>query len=215
MIKVLLAESEVVVREEVKKLFNHQGGFKVMVEVSSTREILGLLEEDYIPDLIIAGWTLDTADSLSWVDVLKAKHPGIPVVLLTMLSEASNIKMAFQMGVSAYLLRNVKSAEFLYALDHVSQGGIHLSSELTHQLIKAILSEKKNFNNLNEDCIFSRDELILIQALANGLTNKQIGEQIFLSSRSIENHRANLIKKAGVANTAALVHFGMRSGLIV
>lgn len=214
MIKILLKEPEVVIRENIKLKLKQIPGVVVAAEVISGSEIIELFKRNNFPDLILYEWTTPESDSLNWIGVLKEKYPAIPIVLLTMLNHSSQISKAFKLGVSGYLLRNINEEELSYALSHTARGGIYLSSELTHQLIKAIISVINAPTGIDGACDFTTSEIALMQALGDGLTNKEIGEKVFLSKRSIETHRAQLMKKVGVKNTALLIKFAVKEGYI-
>ncbi len=212
MLKILLAESHLVVREKIKALLAGQTLVKVVLETPTLKIFLEAIP-DVAVDVILSGWYNVTKDGLDWLKDAKKYRPEIPVILLTMRTNDESIRKAFLVGVSGYLLSNVGVEELIFAMKHVSKGEIYLSSQLSLELINRIPVESEDMGTI-KDALFSKNEIKLLQALGDGLSNKAIADQFFLSKRSIESQRAALIKKSGVRNTASLIRFACVNRLI-
>ncbi|WP_199118317.1 response regulator transcription factor [Pedobacter sp. ASV28] len=214
MLKILIAESQLIVRERLKLLLAGQSTIKIVLETSIGQELLDQLLTGVALDLVLSGWHNGDKGELQWLRDAKKYRPALPVLLLTMKTNDENIRQAFLAGASGYLLSNICLDELLFAIRHVARGGVYLSSQLSLELINR-LPGKLGDNVAVKPGLYTEEEIRLLQALADGDSNQVIAEKFFLSKRSIEGQRALLIKKAGVANTAALIRFACMNGLVV
>ena len=215
-IKILLAEDHLVVRNGIKLLLNSQINFNVVADVSNGMDALHTLSSDVEVDIVITDLGMINLDGLQLIQEVSAKHPHIKVIVLTMLDCEQHMFKAFEYGAKGYLVKNVGSDELIFCVNHVAQGGKYLCEELAMGFINSGIEKNRSkefeFDPVTLD-LTSR-ELEVLELLREGLTNLEISKKLFLSKRTVEGHRQNLIDKTKSKNTPALIKYAVLNGLI-
>ena len=135
--------------------------------------------------------------------------PEKKIVILTMHDEKAMIRMLLDIGVDGYLLKNSSKRELLSAIDRVMNGEVFLSEE-AHGLILSTESPQDKNKNL---ATLTEREIEIISCIAEGLSNKEIGDKLFISHRTVDTHRTNLMNKLNLHNIAGIVKFAIVNGL--
>lgn len=208
-----------VVRNGIKLLLESQDSFKVVGEASNGKEALDYLDSnrDLLPDIVLTDISMEEMDGIALLQVLHQHHKDIKVVILSMLNQINYVIEAFEYGLRGYLLKNVGYNELLFALNHIAAGGRYMSEEISMLLLEQIRSGQRYAQHamgIQTDFEISERELEVLGLIAEGYTNIEIADKIFLSKRTVEGHRQNLIDKAGVKNTAHLVKFAFENGIL-
>lgn len=216
-VKILLVEDHMVVRNGIKLLLESQDDFVVVGEASDGNEALQLLANELLPDMILTDISMDHMDGMELLRVIRARYPSIKVVILSMLNQIHYVIEGFELGLSGYLLKNVDYNELLFGLKHVASGGQYISAEISMTLLDQVISGE-NYPDLANSRLpefdISERELEVLKLIADGFTNVEIADKIFLSKRTIEGHRQSLIEKLNVKNTAELVKVAFKSGIL-
>ncbi|WP_286778798.1 MULTISPECIES: response regulator transcription factor [Sphingobacterium] len=217
MIKILLVEDHMVVRNGIKLLLESQDGFEVVGEASNGKEALQFLNSNPVPDIVLTDISMEEMDGIELLHKLKKQYPSIKVVILSMLNQINYVVEAFESGLAGYLVKNVGYNELLFGLNHIANGGRYMSEEIAMILLDQVRSGQSYAQvsgELQTDFDISDRELEVLKLIAEGYTNIEIADKIFLSKRTVEGHRQNLIDKAGVKNTAHLVKFAFERGIL-
>jgi len=215
MLQIVLAEDHNIVRNGIKILLEAEEGFSVVGEATNGQEVLDIVNSLDNIDLVLTDINMPLMDGISLIKELKLIKPTLPVMILSMLDGEKYISEAFSEGASGYLLKNVSSEELIFALKYVNVGGKYLCSELTMNLVDRLINTSKAPTLLVENNIdFSSREIEVLNLIAEGLTNHEMSEKLFLSKRTIEGHRQSLIEKTGSRNTAALIKYAVLSGIV-
>ncbi|QQT61485.1 response regulator transcription factor [Sphingobacterium multivorum] len=217
MIKILLVEDHMVVRNGIKLLLESQDGFEVVGEASNGKEALQFLNSNSVPDIVLTDISMEEMDGIELLHELKKQYPSIKVVILSMLNQINYVVEAFESGLAGYLVKNVGYNELLFGLNHIANGGRYMSEEIAMILLDQVRSGQSYAQvsgELQTDFDISDRELEVLKLIAEGYTNIEIADKIFLSKRTVEGHRQNLIDKAGVKNTAHLVKFAFERGIL-
>jgi len=215
MLKIILAEDHNIVRNGIKILLESEEGFSVIGEATNGQEVLDIIsKEDHI-DLVLADINMPVMDGIELIKSLKATYPKIRLIILSMLDNEKYVAQAFSEGACGYLLKNVSSDELIFAIKHVSAGGKYLCSELSIKMLERLVNSSLPSQALFEESIdFSSREIEVLNLIAQGLTNHEMSEKLFLSKRTIEGHRQSLIEKTGSRNTAALIRYAVLNGIV-
>ncbi len=217
MINIILAEDHLVVRNGIKLLIDSQDDLSVIGEANNGEEVLALLESGLKPDIVLSDISMNGMDGLQLVERLKSDYPDIKVVMLSMMNSSQHVFQAFDKGAKGYLVKNVGYDELLFAIQHIHIGGRYLCEELAMMLVDKLSDaplSAVNVEDLMSEMDISERELEVLQLISEGYTNVEIADQLFLSKRTVEGHRQNLIDKTGVKNSAALIKLAVKSGLI-
>ena len=217
MIKILLVEDHMVVRNGIKLLLESQEGFEVVGEASNGKEALDFLSTNPVPDIVLTDISMDEMDGMELLQILNTQYSSIKVVILSMLNQINYVIEAFESGLAGYLVKNVGYNELLFGLNHIANGGRYMSEEIAMILLDQVRSGQSYAQipgEMQTDFDISERELEVLKLIAEGYTNVEIADKIFLSKRTVEGHRQNLIDKAGVRNTAHLVKFAFERGIL-
>ncbi len=213
MIKILLADDHSIVRNGVKNLLEKEKNIQIISEAENASEIFKLLKS-VTPDIILADINMAGMNGIELAEKLKNDNSGIKIILLTMHDNQPYINSAFRAGVSAYLFKNISAGELLFAIQQVYSGRRYLSAELSLRLLDQFMNAT-NHNSVSDNTVeFSEREITILKLIADGHTNHEIADLIFTSKRTVEGHRQAMIDRAKVRNTASLIRFAMRQGVL-
>jgi two-component system response regulator NreC len=215
-IRILLAEDHLVVRNGIKLLLNSQSDLNVVADVNSGKEALEILNSGLEVDVVITDLGMHNIDGLQLIQEVSDRFPKLKVIVLTMLDCEQHVIKAFEYGAKGYLVKNVGSDELIFSIKHVSKGGRYLCEDLTMSFIQSGIErlKGKNFEIEPIELDLTSRELEVLELLGEGYTNLEISKKLFLSKRTVEGHRQNLIDKTKSKNTPALIKFAVLNGLI-
>jgi DNA-binding NarL/FixJ family response regulator len=215
MLKIILAEDDLLVRNGIKMLLESDGNFQVIGEASNGTEVLELITNGSKPDVVVSDMDMPGMDGNMLIRVLKKYDPSIPVLVLSQLDGDSDIDNTFAEGAQGYILKTINAQELFFAVKQVSKGHKYLSSELAVKYLQRSISGFIAHSSLEELKIeLNSREREIVKLIGQGYTNNEIADQLFISRRTVEGHRQSLIEKTGCKNTATLVKFGVVNGLI-
>ncbi|MCC7503434.1 MAG: response regulator transcription factor [Flavobacteriales bacterium] len=209
-IRIALCDDHRIVTEGMKELLSGSVDLACVGIAQSGIEAQYLLEhlkvDVLLTDLDMPG--MDGAQLTSWV---KNNRPEVKVIVLSMHEEASIVKRLMELGASGYLVKSAGKEEVLLAIRNVHGGQRHFSSGLLESIMKESSVAANGVGRLHE---LSEREVEVLSALAEGLGNKEIGEKLFISPRTVDTHRTNLMRKLNVHNVAGLVRIAIAEGLV-
>jgi len=217
MIKVILVEDHLVVRNGIKLLLDSSGEIEIISEAKDGSELLELLNKGVKPDIVISDINMPLMDGLELTSNLSERQSDIKVVLLSMLNTVDQVIDAFNRGAKGYLVKNVSYNELIFAVKHVASGGKYVCQELAVLMIDLLSNnttplEFKKDTNFNLD--LSEREVEVLQLISEGFTNMEIADKLFLSKRTVEGHRQSLINKVKVKNSAELIKFAVQHHMV-
>lgn len=215
MLKIFLAEDHSIVRNGIKVLLEAEGEIKIVGEATNGNEVLSAIKSGHQIDIVLADINMLGMDGISLIKEVKQLQPTIHVVMLSMHDSEKYIIKAFLAGASGYMLKNVNPDELIFGLKFISNGGNYLCAELVMKIINHLAQNHHFSANDNKVTIdFSSREIEVLNLIAEGLTNSEMSDKLFISKRTIEGHRHSLIEKTKAKNTAALIRFAMQNGII-
>ncbi|RMG61720.1 MAG: DNA-binding response regulator [Bacteroidetes bacterium] len=169
---------------------------------------------DLAPDLVLMDLDMPIMNGLEATRLLKEKRPDLPIIILSMHAEKAIVQKAMQEGARGYLLKNSSQDELLHGIRAVLRGNRFYSSLLTESLLDPERVRVQPETSVKLLATLSERELEVLRLLAEGLSSKEIGEQLFLSPQTIDSHRKTLLRKLDAKNVAGLVRIAFREGLI-
>jgi DNA-binding NarL/FixJ family response regulator len=214
-LNLILAEDHNIVRNGIRMLLQADKEINITGEATNGSEVLELIAGGARADIILADINMPQLNGIALIRELKARDVPAKVVVLSMLDNETYVIQAFTEGARGYLLKNVSADELLFCLKHVNAGGQYLCAELAMQLLDKKLEVGRLAQAENVPQVeFSQREIEILRLIAEGLTNTEMSDKLFISKRTIEGHRQNLIDKTGSRNTAALIRFAVLSGIV-
>jgi DNA-binding NarL/FixJ family response regulator len=215
MLQVLLAEDHNIVRNGIRMLLETEKSIHIVGEAVNGREVLEFVARDRKIDVLLTDINMPELDGISLIKELKILSPDTKVVILSMHDNEKYVAQAFLEGASGYLLKNASADELIFSLKHVCTGGRYLCSELAMAMLDKLVKNGNGFaSSTGSDIEFSTREIEVLHLIAEGFTNQEMSDKLFISKRTIEGHRQALIDKTGSRNTATLIRFAVVNGLV-
>jgi DNA-binding NarL/FixJ family response regulator len=210
MYKIILAEDHVLVREGIKKIIEAIPGLEVVGEVGDGPELLELLTGRAV-DLVILDISMPSLPGIEATREIKKAYPAVKVLILTMHKKKEYLNNALAAGVDGYLLKEDAPKELLNAIEQIRQGMIYVSPLLSSDLVTLYVQNRLQVNAELTDQLSPR-EIEIITLIAEGKSSKEIAEILFLSFRTIQNHRTKIMKKLNLKKNTDLVKYAIRKG---
>lgn len=212
-INIAIVDDYVIFRDGLKVGLTSDDNFDVVMEAGNGEELLQKLEET-VPDVILMDLKLPVMDGIEATKIVKSKYSNIKVLVVTMYDDEKFIIHMMENGANGYLLKDTDAAEMRRAIYAVHETGYYFNDVVSKALLKRLVMKGNVKPSFNNDIEFSERELQVLKLICEEKTAPEIGKELFLSHRSVENIRQRLIEKVGVRNTAGLVMFAARNGFI-
>lgn len=208
-IRVLLADDHTVVRQGLRVLLEREG-FSVVAEAADGHEAIKLCDANR-PDVAVLDLAMPLLNGIDAAREITKPGSRIKVILLTMHTEDHLVLESLRAGVTGYVLKTRASDELVQAIRAVSRGEMYLTGAISETVVKAYLS-KDDLPNSGRS-ISDRERQVL-QLVAEGKTTKEIASLLGISVKTAESHRSNIMEKLDIHDTAGLVRYAIRNGLI-
>ncbi len=212
-LKLLIADDHQIIIDGIKSLLEDEKELKVVGEATHGREVLEMLKI-LLPDVILMDIDMPVLNGIETTRMVKADHPGIKVLILSMHNESGLIKTLLSAGADGYVLKNADREELLGAIRMVSSGKSYFSADVTRSLAGNEKPQSADFGKDNQMAELTTREIEIMKLIAEGYSNKEIGDQLFISHRTVDTHRTNLMKKLSVNNVAGIIRFAISNGFI-
>ena len=212
-ITIILADDHAILREGLRLILNKESEFDVVGEASDGKEIIQLVEK-LNPDIVVMDITMPKLNGLEATRQIKKKFPEVGIIILTVHETEEYVYQVFQAGASGFLCKKSAHKDLVYAIRSVYEGEYFISPHVSRSVVNEYISKtgrhttEDNFESLTER------EREILQLIAEGHPNKIISDQLNLSIKTIETHRSNIMQKLGVHNTAGLVRFAIKKGIV-
>lgn len=207
MVRILLADDHAVVREGVRSLLE-RNGHRVVAEASDGLEAVRLAQSTSC-DVAVIDIGMPGLNGLDAARVMLQQRPALRIVLLTMYTEDAYVMQALRAGVRAYVLKTQAASDLLGAIQAAVAGETYLSPGISEGVIDAALSG----NGMAADPLTARERQVL-QLVSEGHTTKEVANVLGISVKTADTHRASIMRKLDIHETAGLVRYAVRSGLI-
>ena len=209
-IRVLLTDDHRIILDGLKGLLEGETDITCIGTAGNGVEALETLEHLAV-DVILMDIDMPEMDGIDATERIKARWPAVKLIILSMHDEAALVQRVMELGADGYLVKNCGRDELLLAIRDVHAGRKHFGSALMESLMQQRQENAAQVGLLQD---LSEREVEVLAALAEGLTNKEIGERLFISPRTVDTHRTNLMKKLGTHNVAGLVRIAIKAGLV-
>ena len=206
-IRGFLADDHALVRQGLRALLEREG-FQIAGEASDGQEAVRLVPSLH-PDFVILDISMPLMNGLDAAHELQKSAPKARVILLTRHEEAQYVTEALRAGVKGYVLKSQVTTDLVHAIQQVCRGGIYLSPNISRAVVEAYLSKTE----LPGEPLTSRERQVL-QLVGEGNSSKDVARLLGISAKTAESHRARLMRKLDIHETASLVRYAIRSGLV-
>lgn len=209
LIRVIIVDDHEIFRSGLKMVINKLGYARVVAEAGDGAEFLDLLTREET-DLVLMDIEMPVMNGIEATRQAMARYPSLKIIALTMFKEDAYIQSMIEAGVKGFLIKNIRKEVLDRALQAVYNGKTYYSEELWDYFTKSVSKEDK----ADPELTLTRRELEVLVLLAEGLSNKEIGDRLFVSERTIVGHKSNLMAKTNTKNTVSLLAYAIRNGLI-
>ncbi len=215
--RVILADDHKLVRAGIKSLLEDSEGVEVIGEAGDGREAVRLTGK-LKPDMVFLDIAMPELNGLQAAEMIKKDYPEVDVVILSMYLDEEYVIQALKAGASGYLLKDSAPNELRLALDTIKQGKVYISPALPRAMIEDYKERLRTASSPGEvpekkEVLTSRQKEVL-QLIAEGNSTREIAEKLFISIKTVETHRSQLMKKLGISDIPGLVRYAMKKGLI-
>lgn len=208
MIRLIIADDHPVISDGIKLILEKEKDIQLVATVSNGIELLNVLETEQA-DVILMDVNMPEMSGIEATQKIKDNYPTIKVLSFSQYDEKRFVKQMLKYGASGYLLKNSAASEIVKAVNIVYSGGIYLSEELPD-----IFSDKPKRKSSYFFPELSQRELEVLKLICGEKNTNEIAEILFISNSTVETHRANLLLKVGVKNTAGLVKWAVENEVV-
>ena len=206
MIKVVVTDDQEIILNGLQKILAEDQDMQLVGMFTNGPALLQQMAE-LLPHVVLLDITMPGMSGIEVAAQLAKNHPQVRIIALTNVDVMVQVRKMLQQGCHGYLLKDATPAVILQAIRTVYQGGRYLYDELQKQVLNSMFEARPK-------AIITRREKEILQLIVDEYTNQEIADKLFLSLRTVENHRNNLLQKLGVKNTAGLVKAAISEGLI-
>lgn len=206
-ISVVLADDHILVRQGLRSLLEREK-FQVVAEASDGQEAIRFTETLH-PDITVIDISMPVLNGIDATRELLRSCPKTKVILLTQHDEEQYIHEALEAGVKGYVLKSQVASDLLHALQQVARGGFYLSPGVSRAVVEAYRSKSER----PSDPLSGRERQVL-QLIAEGKSTKDVASLLGISVKTAESHRSRLMQKLDIHETASLVRYAVRRGLV-
>lgn len=211
-IKVVIADDHEIFRDGLKLMVSHLDNIILVGEAENGRELVALVEKEQ-PDVVITDIKMPLMDGIEATRYLTQQYPTIGVIALSMFDEEQLVIEMLEAGALGYLLKNSDKSELIEAINAVFMNDHYYCKRTTGRLAQMIARSKNLKQAKTSEPEFSEREKEIIQLICQEYTNKQIGEKLFISTRTVEGYRMKILEKMNAKNTVGIVIAAMKQGI--
>ncbi|HXX65330.1 MAG TPA: response regulator transcription factor [Bacteroidota bacterium] len=218
-IRILIADDHDVVRSGLRMLLRSRQDIAIVGEAADGEEAVQLADK-LTPDLAILDISMPKLDGIAATKIIKQNHPDIKIVVLTVHEEEEYAYQILQAGANGYLLKNAGKKDIFQAIQSAISGERFFSPGISRVIVEGFIKRAgEQAPKADKPVVATKNELTeremeILRYIAEGQTSKQIADQLFLSFRTVNTHRANLMQKLNIHDTAGLVRYAINQGIV-
>ena len=213
--QIMIVDDHPLFREGLKTIISRNKHYQVIAEAGDSQQGLKLAQS-LQPDLVLVDISLPDKSGIQLIRELRKVDPNMKVLVVTMHSKVDYIAESFQAGASGYVVKESAAEGLLKGIDTVLNGGYFLDSAVSPQVVEKLMTlpaKDATIRDANYDSLTPREQEIL-RLLAEGLNTREIADKLCISSKTVENHRTNIMHKLNLQNPIDLVRYAAKIGLI-
>ena len=215
-IKVLLADDHSIVRDGLKALLDEDPIVDIVGEAANGKQVITFCEE-HKPNVILMDINMPEMNGIEATRAVVSSFPDVRVLVMSMFGDQKFISEALEAGAMGYMMKNVGKDALIEGIQTVHEGKSYFTRDVSEIMMAKYMksSSVKSPDNLVYNVAdLTRREKEIIKLVADEMTNLVIGDKLFISSRTVETHRRNILKKLGIKNTAGLIKFAVENNLL-
>ena len=209
--KVLIADDHAIVRTGLRALLTSEPSLHLVAEATGGYEAIEMVA-DFRPDILVLDLSMPDLDGIAVTKKLNPLYPGLKILILTLHEDDALLREAIKSGASGYILKRAAEAELISAIQIVIRGDMYVDPSM----LRSLIEEKSSPTNARHESVeqLTPRETEVLKLIVQGYTNRQVGEELNISIRTVEGHRANLSGKLGLRSRVELVRYAREHGLL-
>ena len=212
MINLILADDHSVIRQALSEMLEAKGRYKILAQAENGEQLLELLAQ-HSPDIVVMDMCMPRMDGVAALERITGEQDACPPVLILSSDEGErSVRAALKAGARGYVPKNVEADELVFAIDSILDGKTYLSPSITAPLMTAGPGDGALQDSVLS--VLTKREVEILTHLAEGNPNREIGKMLHISTRTVDTHRSNILKKLKVRTNAELVKIAIQNGLI-
>ncbi|ALO14222.1 Nitrogen regulation protein C [Salinivirga cyanobacteriivorans] len=207
-LQAFIVDDHSIFRQGLAIMLNKLNNVKVIGEAEDGKQFIDSIDK-YNPDIVFLDIKMPNMDGIEAAELAFKKKPSLKIVVMTMFEEPAYLNKMVELGVHGFLLKNAEMMEIRKALARINEGDTYFSEDLLKKIRHTNTAEPKS-----NDISFSRREKEVLDYLCMGYSNNEIAEKLFISPRTVDGHRANLLSKTDSKNTVSLVLYAVKNKIV-
>ena len=210
--RIVLADDHAMLRQGIKKIIDEEENLEVVGEVSDGLELIDFLNNNRV-SLVLLDISMPNVRGIEAINEVRRAQPGVKVIMLTMHNNKEYLYAAIAAGADGYLLKENSYDELLSAIDQVMLGETYISSTLAADFSEDLMKFYRKNKKLPFEHLTNREREVL-KMVAEGNTSREIGDLLYISLRTVEHHRANIMRKMKFRSVADLIKYALDKGYV-
>jgi len=202
---ILLVDDHAIVIDGIESLLKTVPGINIVGKAAGGQEALDIVANGGV-DMVITDYSMEDMDGITLIPKIKKTDPGIKIIVLSMHDEPPLVHDVLRAGVDGYILKKHTHHELLMAIEIINEGGQFWSAEVNKMLIRGLKPE--------ENAQITDREMEILKLLTKELNSREIAEKLFISERTVETHRKNLLRKTNSTTTIGLIKYAYQHKLL-
>lgn len=208
-IRILLVDDHAVIREGLKTMLWEDSSFEIIAEASNGQDALNMVGR-LLPDVVLMDISMPVMNGLLATKAIKKLYPEVKIAVLTHHDSEEYLCRVLEAGASGYIVKSADTEEIIKAVKIINEGQAYISPVMVQFLIQRTV--KDELFKITSKNILSPREVEVLKLIADSYTNKEIGEKLFISIKTVQTHRANIMEKLGFTNRTELIKYAINKG---
>lgn len=208
--RILIVDDHQMFIDGLKSLLRKQDKFIVVAESLNGKEALNVITKEKI-DIILCDISMPEMDGIELTKIVKEKYPEIKIIILSMHNDPAVVSEIMMAEAEGYILKNTGKKELFDALSKVANNGTYYSNEVISVVMQTLKSEKKPVEEIK---LLSEREIEILKLIVEELSSEQIADKLFISKRTVDTHRINILTKTNCKTIVGLIKYAIRNNLI-
>ncbi|MDP4207301.1 MAG: response regulator transcription factor [Bacteroidota bacterium] len=212
-IRVMIVDDHDMFRDGIKLLLSSGDIAEIVAECRDGKEFLSLISETK-PDIVLMDIDMPVMNGIEATRIASEQFPDLKVLVLTMFGDEKYYVQMIKYGIKGFVLKSAGISELLTAITGIIQGKTYFSTELLNKMIVKLSSQTAENSKENEEEKLTKREIQILKEIVKGLSNEDIAKKLSISTTTVRTHRAHLIAKTNCNNTASLVMYALKTGIV-
>lgn len=210
--RIIIADDHRLMRQGIRRIIETAAGFAVVGEAGDGMELVKMLHHT-VADMVLLDISMPKLRGIEAIHEIKANSPSVKILILTMHKQIEFLQEGLQAGAEGYLLKDDTEKSLMEAISAIRKGKTYLSPTLSNSFKTSLISQLRTGSTAETSPLTTREKEVL-KLIAEGKSNKEIADLLCISTKTVEHHRASLMKKLGMKNVAEVIRYAIRKGFV-